>query len=430
MTDLLASIWDETFQRAPTLSQERVLDVFACMDEVMQAMIETIVVSPVVRATIMDEAAIVAGNLSHGRGIFERSGLDRSPPHAKPRWSDARDIAWAVDPTETFRLKGRPDRDAIEFLETAMRFCAAGLAGRLDAGIVRACRLSRASRELVVQAFLDVADQYERWSWVSSRCAAAGDLNGLCAATAQLQRAEQALGVPRSRLYGMVATVRQNLKQYDALRKVVFVPYLRVVFRVAKSRAASQIQTLENYQNGAIGLMSAISNYNRQRGVFSSYAQTWATQGILLKLKEEANPIKLPAGMWQLAAKLQEIAQRHANESIDGQVDMEAVAREAGLDLERAIKVLDKVKLNQMHSLDFESHDDPDAPNLHDTLAADAPDELPDIDQFCEQLTRDQRRILFLQHGLIDKIDGPVPTDPVELAVERLRQVVAAALRA
>jgi RNA polymerase sigma factor (sigma-70 family) len=227
-------------------------------------------------------------------------------------------------------------------------------------------------------------------------------------------------------LFGVLSLLKARWEQYKKLREKIYIPYLRVVFDEARKRATSEVQTLENFQNGAIGLMSAISNYNHKRGVFSSYARQWAMQGILLRLKEEANPIKLPAAVWQTASQLNEIAQKHASQSVDGSVDLAEVAKEAGLNEKRASKIFERIRSTQMLSIDYEN-DDPEHQSLHDTIEDDSrAHEAPAVDQYISHLKPREQFCVMLHFGLFDKLPGSLPTDLMAINRERSRQIRAA----
>lgn len=436
MADLFDQIWRSVFRTAPTLSQEEVLEVFADMDILLKRSISLIGRSPIVLDNIMVLTADVIGSLSHGRGIFARgAAIEKVPKELKERRPSNAGLVWKIDPGHTFRYRNRPDVDAISFLGSSLKFYAAWSHNRFDVGDVWDVRLSRASFEAIIENFLQRAGQYEELSLsnakVRHRYLRATEpmrigklITKVSTLNEQMIEIEQALGFP-DELYGVLVELRHVWSRYRRLREKIYVPYLRIVFDEARKRATSEIQTIENFQNGAIGLMAAISNYNPRRGVFSSYARMWATQGILLKLKEEANPIKLPAAVWQTANRLNEIAQKHASNSTDGSFDLAAVAKEAGIDEKRAEKIFERIRSTQMLSIDYQTGDDPDAQSLHETIEAIEPDEIPEVGRFLDVLPERQRIFVMLNFGLFEQLPGALPSDPLALARERLRQTVA-----
>ena len=431
------SIWQATFRKAPTLSQEAALEVFASMDLILKEALKSIIESPTVLDDIMELHGIVLGSLSHGRGIYERGAVIEKDKAAPERKTPAGPV-WMVAPGQVFRYRNKPDLDALSFLRATLRVYGAWQRGAVPANLTETIRLSRATCEAVVENFLNRAADYDVMSLKVARLrhefeastshAQASKLALECSEiTDQLVAIEQSLGM-RDHLYGTILSLRAKWKHYLHLRETIYIPYLRIVFDEAKKRATSEIQTVENFQNGAIGLLSAISNYNSKRGVFSSYARQWAMQGILLRLKEEANPIKLPAAVWQKANQLNEIAQRMASKSPDGTVSLEEVAKEAGLDLRRAEKVLERVRSTQMLSIDYKGDDSEDGQSLHETVEAEQPEELPFVSGYLEKLEPHARFNVLLSFGMFDELPGSVPGDRKAVAVERLRQAIANAV--
>lgn len=436
MADLFDSIWRSVFRNAPTLSQEAVLEVFGEMDVILRESIALIGTSPVVLDNIMVLTADVVGSLSHGRGIFARgAAIEKVPKELKEQRPSNTGLVWKVDPGQMFRYRNRPDMDAISFMGSSLRLFAAWNSGHVTSHDVWSVRLSRASYEAIIENFLQRAGTYEDLSLTNAklrhrylRATEYHKIGKLITKVSNLNERmieiEQSLGFP-DELYGVLVDLRHRWARYRALREKIYIPYLRIVFDESRKRATSEIQTIENFQNGAIGLMAAISNYNSRRGVFSSYARMWATQGILLKLKEEANPIKLPAAVWQTANRLNEIAQKHASNSADGTFDLSVVAKEAGIDEKRAEKIFERIRSTQMLSIDYQTGDDPDAQSLHETIEASEPDEIPEIGRFLDVLPERQRLYMMLNFGLFDQLPGAMPSDPLDLARERLFQTVA-----
>lgn len=433
--DLFDQIWRSVFRKAPTLSQEEVIEVFGEMDALLRGCMALIGGSDLVLRDVMLLTADVVGSLSHGRAIFCRGdAIERVPKDQKER-RGTNSLAWNTSPGQTFRYRNQPDTDAIDFMRSSLRFFAAHRDGTVTADDACDVRLSRASHEAIVENFLKTAGPYVELSLQTAHLRVSylktknlDRMNRLISQISEnserMFEIEDQVGMS-DELYGVVVDLRHRWAQYRRLREKVYIPYLRVVFDEAKRRSTSSIQTLENFQNGAVSLMNAVSNYNPRRGVFSSYARMWGQQNILHKLKEEANPIKLPAAIWQMANKLNGIAQRHASASIDGSFDLALVAEEAGIDKKRAEKVFKHIRSTQMLSIDYQNADDPDAQTLHETLEDSVPDEVPDVTEHLAVLPERQRVYVLLHFGLLDLLPGSVPADQVALAKERLRQRIA-----
>jgi len=439
MVDLFDHIWRSVFRTAPQLPQDEVEKVFREMDSILDSSMLLLCRSPLVMDAIAELTADVVGSLSHGRGIYARGAvIKRVPKENKEARLNNLKTLWHVDPGLIFRYRNKPDDDALSFIASSMDYYKAWVTQTDVEAAVAKVRLSRASIESIFDAFFRIADSYDEWSshlakmQVSllrsedlQRSAKLLEQISLC--NEEMHQIEHELGFS-DELWGVLRELKQSWARYKKLRDKVYIPYLRVVFNESRKRARTEIQTLENFQNGAIGLMIAVSNYNPIRGVFSSYAQLWATQGILLKLKDEANHIKLPAAVWQTANKLNAIAQQEAAKSSDGNFDLETVAKAAGIDSKRAEKIYERIRSTQMLSIDFRVNDDSESQSLHETLEAQKSDEIPDIVNFLSQLPERQQWLLLLNYGVFDSLPGTIPNEPVALAKERLRQNIALAL--
>jgi DNA-directed RNA polymerase sigma subunit (sigma70/sigma32) len=436
MADLFSQIWHSTFRKAPTLSQEAALEVFSAMDAILKDALKAVIDSPSVLDDVMELTGIVLGSLSHGRGIYERGHVIAKDKSGEKEKKNTRGATWHADPGLTFRYRSKPDNDALTFIRATLRVYGAWQRQQVTADLVENIRLSRATCETVVENFLTRAEDYDLLSLKVARLRhefeaeqdpkRAGQLAlEFSKLTESMLKIEAALGMDHMNLYGTVLALRSCWERYRRLRETIYVPYLRIVFDEAKKRATSEIQTIENFQNGAIGLLSAISNYNSKRGVFSSYARQWAMQGILLRLKEEANPIKLPAAVWQTANQLNEIAQRLASKSPDGTYSMEEVAKEAGLDVRRAEKVLERIRSTQMLSIDFKGDDTDDGQSLHETVEAEPQDEIPAVAGYISRLDPAVKKNVLLHFGMFDDLPGSLPTNSVLVAIERLKQAIA-----
>ena len=377
--NILDQVWQSVFQDAPTLSQEAVLVLFREMDSLLWESLSLIRQNPTVLQDVVCLAGDVIGAFSHGKGIFARGQMilrAAADQREKPRPNIG--LTWKVDPGIIFRYRNKADHDALRFMQHSMMLMCGAAHDEVTPEMMWGVGLSRASGEIVVQRFMQQAGHYRadtikaallRIRYLAARTPkrSAKLHNKLSRVSDRLLHTQAQMSCG-AELYGVLGALQQRWTRYRELRERIYIPYLRVVFREARKRAQSEIQTLENFQNGAIGLDVAISNYNCQRGVFSSYARMWAAQGILWKLKEEANQIKLPAAVWQLANRLHEIAQRHAGDSIDGTYDLALVAGEAGIDTDRAQKILENIRSTQMLSIDYQTPEDSETPSLHETL--------------------------------------------------------------
>lgn len=208
---------------------------------------------------------------------------------------------------------------------------------------------------------------------------------------------------------------REALKVYEYYKKVrstVIAPYLRSVYSAAKKTARNAHQMLDNFQNGSIGLMRAVSCYSTYRPAsFASVAKWWIKQMMLLSIKEDANFVKLPVSTWQAYTQLEKV---RAKLSLS-EDRLEDIAAAAKMPLKKAQSVYHTVKIAQVYSLN-RTYDSDEKLTLED-IVTDNHDPENDvvelIREYCDKadLTREERRVLALKHGMPDLLtDAQIKT--------------------
>lgn len=155
------------------------------------------------------------------------------------------------------------------------------------------------------------------------------------------------------------------IKRGDRAAQRMINSNLRLVVSVARqahrARKCRSLEMLDLISHGNLGLAIAVERFDYSRGYkFSTYAYWWIRQGISRGIHSEDRMIRLPQHTCESEAKLRRaLAKMAANGE---KVDLAAAAKEAGLDVAIARRILE---LQAVHSLNAP------APGLDDVVLLD-----------------------------------------------------------
>ncbi len=165
-----------------------------------------------------------------------------------------------------------------------------------------------------------------------------------------VQLLEMSVGCVRTNeLYGTVRIVKGIVDRVRMRQDNILKAYLRLVPKLARHAAESEVEALDFFQSGSLGLATAISRYNVRKGAhFHTFAQVWIRQRILGSRKHSSPIIRLPNSVLENYQKIR-AAERRLQEvaaTRDTYTDAD-LAEESGLSI-RSIKNV-RQKMQQAH---------------------------------------------------------------------------------
>lgn len=224
-----------------------------------------------------------------------------------------------------------------------------------------------------------------------------------------------------------------------AAREKLINANLRFVVTVAKKFQGQGLPLEDLIDEGNIGLLTALEKFEPEKGYhFISYAVWWIRQSIMKAVCEKSRAVRLPLNRANELFQIQK-AQKKLIHDNDGDVSIEEIAKEAGLEPELVSDLLQISR--EMVSFDAPVANGTDSSDskLGDFIEDDdlGPEELSmqkclkeDINTVLATLTDKEREIITLRFGL----NGNAPMSLKEigeiynLTKERIRQIEKRAL--
>lgn len=384
----------------PLLPQKDVHRLFQEIDSEVFPMVYSILdVSEAYLESLFQVIIKVAAGNTYGKNIYEREDLsDEDKEKAKSALKGTfkeHEIKFLKNSYTTFKLFAQ---QASEDGQTNPQEIATAISK---------CAFIRGVYEDVLSDFVEKTKYYEKLHWMALKAKLSGDNDEYHRLVELVKTVDGQLALTRSAF----AVARDAAKVYDGYtqkRSVIIAPYLRTVYSAARSTARNAHQMLDNFQNGSIGLMRAVSCYSTLRSAsFASVAKWWIKQMILLSIKEDANFVKLPVSTWQAYTQLEKAKARIGVD--DDHIDKIAAA--AKMSVKKAKSVYHTIRIAQVYSLNrtYDSEEKltlEDIMTDEDKIGHEGEDFTALLIEFCSKadLTDLELKVLALRHGMLDLV--------------------------
>lgn len=380
----------------PLLQQDEVFKLFLKIDAgIFPAVYSIFLVSDFYLEAILQIVIKVAAGNTYGKNIYEKRDDEKNEVEVTRNTYKKHEIRFLKNSYQFIRLyakyQSKKHKRDLASIESA----------------VENCSFIRGVYEDILKDFIEKTESYSDLHWQAYREKAAGNINEYHKLVSIIKLLDKELSLGKLAFYVSRDASRVHANYMD-IRSIIITPYLRSVYTQAKNTAKNAHQMLDNFQNGSMGLIRAISCYSTKRPAsFASVAKWWIKQTMLLSIKEDANFVKLPVSTWQAYTQLEKAK---VKPGVD-EDSIESIAKAAKMPVRKAKAIYQTVKIAQVYSLN-KTYDNDEKLTLEDIVTNDdrlgnEPDELNDLlRSHCEEsdLSDIEIKVLAVKHGMIDLI--------------------------
>ena len=235
-----------------------------------------------------------------------------------------------------------------------------------------------------------------------------------------------------------VELAERMAKGDPAARKRLSEANLRLVVSIAKRYVGRGMQFLDLIQEGNLGLIKAVEQFDHTKGFkFSTYATWWIRQAITRAIADQARTIRIPVHMVETINKVKKVSSQLLHKN-GHDPSAEEIAEELDMPIDKVREIMrvaqEPVSLETPIGEEEDSHlgdfiEDSDAPAPADAASHTLLKE--QLEDVLSTLTPREKKVLELRFGLEDGRNRTLEEVGKEFNVtrERIRQIEAKALR-
>ncbi len=298
-----------------------------------------------------------------------------------------------------------------------------------EAAIQQVCAAFELSPEELEES---LRDRFVEWELLPS------SLQTLCRDGESWPTDEAVDQVIRERLDRLQRRWDDTLEQAERAKSALIQANLRLVVSVAKKHVSRNMNILDLFQEGNLGLMRAVEKFDYHKGFkFSTYATWWIRQAITRAIADQARTIRIPVHMVETINRVIRKS-RQLQQELGREPTSEEIGAALGMAPERVREVL---KISQEPvSLEMPIGEEDDS-NLGDFIedqkalapsdVASLQDRRLQIEAVLNELPARERDVIRMRFGLNDERARTLEEVGREFDVtrERIRQIEAKALR-